>query len=974
MDLFLEDIYHSQSLLIVHDVSQSYADRAWTQTEWRAVRALKHELRTPGNKDARWRFLPIRFQAGDVPGVYKIDGILDARRVPISRLAEVIHQRIRRLESLMKGLMPAVSTQPRSTIVRAAIDDQPFPPSRLPAHADSGLVGREKELAMLDKAWTSKSPTKVNIVTLVAFGGQGKTALVKNWVARLAHQGWNEYEAATDWSFYSQGSSSNRAAGADTFVAWTLAWLGDPAPTVGTPWERGSRLGALISKRRLLLILDGLEPLQSPPGPDSGKIKDPLVSAMLLTLARSNKGLCVITTRHEVADLQSFESTTCPRYDLGQLSQSAGVALLSGMGLKGSRASFEAAVRGANGHALTLTLLGRFIKNSQPDRDIGHWKEVLGQPETLSSDTGHHTRTVLQSYVDWLGPQTSACCLLRLLGLFDRPAEQDSLRAVCQRPTLPATTEALTGITDAKWHQSVEHLRALGLIFDSGSDGAAKQAIDCHPLIREYFRLELQKDREIWIQANLRLFEHYKPRTRAKVRRIEDLQPMFFAVVHGCRAFRYREALEKVYLPHIVRGDEFFAVQRFGALGSLLSALAYFFEENKWGVPVARSPQVPNGLDKKQQSIVLNHAIALLTETEGYSSANARRCIQEAQRLTGNLKDSVSQYPLAVAVWRDSVGSEMIRVTEAYARRVTRLARSLKTDSAMLGAYRTEGLTAFIAGDFRKVRRAAIAGISLAKTKDAYSRAMIHSVEPSISCRSYLSLALWHLGHTDEALRESIGAFRDAEKFPHMHTAVVTRYWQQFLWQFLDDAGRVQHEAGKLLELALAHGFRAWAAAAKVFHGWAVCRTTLTVDGLAEVVEGIQEWQAARLNTFVPYFTSMQAQCVSRTDPVAALSLLKKAEALSKERGDVSWLPEIQRMHATIEPTQNPSAAESGLRQALLSARRLNSRALELRILNSLAERSKWWLSRLRKAREFFPPVPSSPDESRAAKLLIGAV
>lgn len=44
------------------------------------------------------------------------------------------------------------------------------------------LFGREKELAMLDAAWDNP---KTNIVSLVAFGGVGKTALVNKWLLQM---------------------------------------------------------------------------------------------------------------------------------------------------------------------------------------------------------------------------------------------------------------------------------------------------------------------------------------------------------------------------------------------------------------------------------------------------------------------------------------------------------------------------------------------------------------------------------------------------------------------------------------------------------------------------------------------------------------------------------------------------------------------------------------------------------------------
>jgi hypothetical protein len=61
--------------------------------------------------------------------------------------------------------------------------------------------------------------------------------------------------------------------------------------------ERRGRLAKLISHRRTLLVLDGLEPLQNPPGPQEGRVRDPSLQALLRELAAFNSGLCVITTR-----------------------------------------------------------------------------------------------------------------------------------------------------------------------------------------------------------------------------------------------------------------------------------------------------------------------------------------------------------------------------------------------------------------------------------------------------------------------------------------------------------------------------------------------------------------------------------------------------------------------------------------------------------------------------------------------------
>jgi hypothetical protein len=62
---------------------------------------------------------------------------------------------------------------------------------------------------------------------------------------------------------------------ADTFIAAALEAFGDPDPQAGSPWDRGARLAGLVGTSRSLLVLDGLEPLQHPPGPLAGQLAGP---------------------------------------------------------------------------------------------------------------------------------------------------------------------------------------------------------------------------------------------------------------------------------------------------------------------------------------------------------------------------------------------------------------------------------------------------------------------------------------------------------------------------------------------------------------------------------------------------------------------------------------------------------------------------------------------------------------------------
>jgi hypothetical protein len=268
--------------------------------------------------------------------------------------------------------------------------------ARLPI-TGSDVFGREEDVAFLDRAWAKKD---VNVVTIVAWAGVGKSTLVNHWLRLMAAKHYRSAELVFGWSFYRQGTSGNTSS-ADQFLDATLTWFGDRDPRTGTAWEKGERLAKLVAHRRTLLVLDGLEPLQNPPGPQEGRVREPSLQALLRELAAFNKGLCVITTRTPLADIADHEGTSALRRDLEQLSSDAGAKLFRTLGVKGDETELQRASSEFSGHSLALTLLGSFLTDAY-NGDIRCRSEVLGH---LAHDVrqGAHARKVMESYQSWFG-------------------------------------------------------------------------------------------------------------------------------------------------------------------------------------------------------------------------------------------------------------------------------------------------------------------------------------------------------------------------------------------------------------------------------------------------------------------------------------------------------------------------------------------------------------------------------------------
>ena len=525
---------------------------------------------------------------------------------------------------------PSSRPRPKTTFDAPKLEDV----SRLP-ETGSRLFGRRDELNLLDKAWDDEN---TNIVIFKAHGGVGKSTLVRVWTEGMAEDNYRGAEAVYTWSFYSQGTSE-RVTSADQFMATALEFFGDPDPQKGSAWDRGERLAELVAKQRTLLLLDGMEPLQSGHDFDRGEIKDPALKTLLEGLAERNPGLCVVSTRESVREFREpdFEFRAAVReIDLEEVSTVAGRALLRIGGVPGTDDEIEALVKTLGHHALALNLLAAYLKwpGAQGILDIPELPDV---PE----ENGRHARRVMAAFETLFG-EGPELDLLRILGLFDGPVEETVIEALLADPLIKGLTEHLTRGGSRAFGDAQAVLRRAKLL--AGESRHDPPRLDSHPLVREHFGEQLEKQRpEAWRAGHERLFEHYQgvPKEH-QPSSLEGLAPLYAAVAHGCTAGRYQEAYRPVYRTRIHREQEFYSTKKLGAFGSELGALSSFFE-----VPWR---EVAGDLPEEVQAFLLSmagfslRALGRLREGAGPMEAALRAPIDRedwanASRYAGNLSE-----------------------------------------------------------------------------------------------------------------------------------------------------------------------------------------------------------------------------------------------------------------------------------------------------------------------------------------------
>jgi nucleoside phosphorylase/tetratricopeptide (TPR) repeat protein len=450
--------------------------------------------------------------------------------------------------------------------------------SRLP-RPTMPLIGRQTELQQVQQAFLNP---KTYLTILVAAGGIGKSALSDAWLKQIQPH-YHGVQRVFAWSFYSQGSHNTQTSSVPFFqVALPFfGWTGEiPKDDVA----KGRALAKCLQAQAFILILDGLEPLQHPTQILDGELKDTALQAFLeevrLYGLAAAPSLILVSSRQPLVELQAWEAERYVTIDLQTLPVADGAQVLAALGVQGTATELTQASDEMGGHALALVLLGKLLK----EKFAGRIERRDQLPKLWEErKQGGHALRVLQFYAErYWQPETPELAFVQLLGLFDRPM---TLREKEVLVTQADCAEPLRALDDVGWQDLETHLEAAGLLLHT--EEAERYHWDCHPLIRDYFGQRFQDSQpELFRQAHRVLFDYYQTvPTQPQPDTLEELEPLYRAVVHGCLAGEYQKALDEVYWDRIRRSKEGYSIHKLGAYSQDLTALAAFFPHG-WSQPV----------------------------------------------------------------------------------------------------------------------------------------------------------------------------------------------------------------------------------------------------------------------------------------------------------------------------------------------------------------------------------------------------
>ncbi|HET6975434.1 MAG TPA: TIR domain-containing protein [Pyrinomonadaceae bacterium] len=434
--------------------------------------------------------------------------------------------------------------------------------SRISEYAPANLVGRDDEMRLLDETWLKVSANvlpRPRVVSFVAAGGQGKTALVAKWMQRQAERAWPDCDAAFAWCFYSGNAPQGPVGTSDLFLKEAISFFGKEADkqfasSRAINFEKGQRLAQIISERRCLLVLDGLEPLQSAPTASTpATLTDAGLIALLRGLATHNRGLCIITARYSVSELTEFGENVS-EVKLPSLSRAAGAHLLKALGVKGNSHELETIVDEVHGHALALKL-SAYVRDAR-GRDFARPNLMRRKSDATEQD---QTVTVLENLEEVFvnDPRLKVpLAILNVLALFDRSAEPVWIANICQPPVIPGLTDLILEKTALELCADIAEVGP-GIINSVG--GNWREGLDpnlnlsMHPSFATYLRGRLKANLpEAWSEAHRRLCLFFTRKLSDQITGVDDLATIQRAFYHGSQGGVLPSVTLKEWLMNVI--------------------------------------------------------------------------------------------------------------------------------------------------------------------------------------------------------------------------------------------------------------------------------------------------------------------------------------------------------------------------------------------------------------------------------------
>jgi class 3 adenylate cyclase/predicted ATPase len=814
------------------------------------------------------------------------------------------------------------------------------------------LVGRDEELALLERRWHQVKPGEGMIVLISGEAGIGKSRLAQTLVERLSgephirlrlfcspyHRDSALYPTITQLEraaeFRREDTADQRLDKLEAVLATATGDLGEAAPLLAallslptgerypplnlTPQKQKERtLRALVAQveglaaRMPLLML--FEDAQWS-DPTSLELLDLIIDRVpALTV------LLIVTFRPE------FSAPWTGRPHVTSL----GLNRLAPR----QRAEMIAGVTG--GKALPMEIAEQIVDRTD---GIPLFVEELTKAVVESgilTDAGD--RYLARGPVPALAiPATLQASLLARLDRLAPVREVAQIGAVLGREFSHELIAAVAPMPLAQLDNALAELVGAELIYQSGAPPAAEYTFK-HALVQDAAYSTLLRSRRRQLHARV------AATLEGRFPEIVAAQPALLA--HHCE----EAGLAEKAVEHWLTGGR----QAWGR--SMLSEAVALLRRG-----LALVPALPDNSWRREREFDLQIALGqALVESRGYSTRDAGEAYARARLLSEALQQSNA---LLFALWGQWV-YHVCRADLALARQLAKEIRELGAAQSdvpiqVLGCD-ASGLTYTQLGEFIQARTHLEHGLALYDPAHRLFYAELLPNDALVQLRVYSSLLSMCLGDLDQAMSHRDAALQEARRLSHAHDLGLALGFAWITSQCLgSDPKSLCQCADELLALSVANELGFYRAVGLVFRGWSVVALGHPDDGISLLSTGLSGMHDAGFMLYRPQNLTLLGDAYRMAGQwQAALDHFAEAQRVAAETEERWFQAETLRLRGDVLLAMgDAAAAEVDYCEALAIARRQSAKLWELRAAISLA---RLWRDQCKRAqaRDLLAPV-----------------
>ena len=360
---------------------------------------------------------------------------------------------------------------------------------------------------------------------------------------------------------------------------------------------------------------------------------------------------------------------------------------------------------------------------------------------------------------------------------------------------------------------------------------------------------------------------------------------------------------------------------------------------------------LPDTPERADRELALRLAIGpVLMATRGWASRDVEATYSRALELCRLAGQSPHLFRAQSGLRMFYQLSAEYETAREIAERLLELAERAENPTQVMEAQYLLGMSLFRLGELPSAH-AYLAGLGKSSLlQDAGSldeEVFAHGRDPRSVGEGSLALVLWHMGYPDGALMHAERALSRARSLHDLVSLGQTLIFKAELHQLRREAAQTHACAEAAIALATEQGFPMILAWASMLHGWALAEAEKKEEGIAQVRQGLADYEATGARLGRSYFLALLCETYARAGlrdaAQHALSEAISACETSDERyheaelyrlkGELSLLP----AGLSAVPAAQRDVAQASFNEAMETARRRGARSLELRAASSLA-------------------------------------